>query len=487
MRLLDAASRGVPAGVAAVVASLGYAGLTREFVAAPVSRAVVRSSPDAVVAFAITTLGSTAQTLVLGGALLAVTALFAATGVLGWLAGEYAGRAWVGVPVGAVLAGGLGQFLTATWEVGVVTGLAVGVVLAAFALRFPQTAGEPRRRVLRGVAGVAVGAGIGSLLARERTYEPDDYVRDPVAVDMLSAASTRDLGVDGLEPLVSREFYEVDINAINPRVRQDDWTLSVAGLGAHGAYSLEALREFPVEHRFVTLRCVGDPRNGYKLDTALWTGVPVDEVLADAGAPESCCVMGRAADGYFVEVPREALRGGLLAFRMNGRPLPRAHGAPVRLLVPGHWGETNVKWLEELELLRTPEDGHWEQRGWHGTGSVNTVAKLHRKHRDGDHVTVAGHAYAGTRGVGAVEVSTDGGDTWSEATLGPRLPGARSADGEQIRAVARDAWRQWHYEFTASDERDVVVRAVEADGTVQPEERTDAKPRGASGWVRRTV
>ena len=487
MRPLRAAVRGVPAGVAAVVASLAYAGLTREFVAEPVSRFVVRNSPDVLVTFAITTLGSTAQTLVLVGALVAVTALFAAAGALGWLAGEYVGRRLVGISVGALLAGTLGHLLTSTWEVGVVTGLAVGVVLVVFALPFAQTAGEPRRRVLRGAAGVVASAGIGSVLANERTYRADDYVRDPVAVDMLSAASARDLGVDGIEPLVSRGFYEVDINPINPRVRQDDWTLSVSGEGAEASYDFDDLREFPVEHRFVTLRCVGDPRNGYKLDTALWTGVPVDDVLADAGAPENCCVMGRAADDYFVEIPREALRGGLVAFRMNGRPLPRAHGAPVRLLVPGHWGETNVKWLTELELLPAPEKGYWEQNGWHGTGAVHTVAKLHRKHREGDRVTVAGHAYAGTRGISAVEVSTDGGETWAEATLSSKLPGARREDGTQIRDDAVDAWRQWRYEFTASDEREVVVRAVEADGTVQSEARTNAKPRGATGWVHETI
>ncbi|MFB6069086.1 MAG: molybdopterin-dependent oxidoreductase [Halobacterium sp.] len=488
MGLRHAAERGVPVGVAAVAASYAYAGFTREFVVAPVTRAFVRSSPDALLTFGITALGSTAQDLVLAAALAATVGAFAAAGGLAAAFAHRLDRDWLGVPVGALLAGGLGWLLVGPWEVGVVTGAAAAIVLGAFAVpRVGRAAGAQRRRVLRGAAGVVASAGVGSVLAAERTYEPRAAVRDPVAVDLLAAADAASLPLSDADPLVSRSFYEVDINVVNPRVAADDWRLAVTGTGADATYDLDALREFDVEHRFVTLRCVGDPLNGHKMDTALWTGVPVRAVLADAGAPENCCVMARATDGYYEEFPQPALRDGLLAFRMNGRPLPRAHGAPVRLLVPGHWGEINVKWLTELELLDEPATGYWEQKGWHGTGPVNTVAKLHHAVRDGDRVTVGGHAYAGTRGVAAVEVSTDGGDTWREATLSERLPGAHDAGGEQLRAHARDAWRQWRYEFTASEKRDVVVRAVERDGTVQPRERADAYPRGATGWVSERV
>jgi DMSO/TMAO reductase YedYZ molybdopterin-dependent catalytic subunit len=497
MRLPPAVERGVPAGVAAVAASYAYAGFTREFVVAPVSRVFVRYTPDALVTAAITGLGSLAQTLVLAGAVVATTALFVAVGTAAASVGGRAGSEWiggrvdsewVGVPVGGVLAGVLGATLVGTWEVGVVTGLAVAATLTAFAVPLPfgSAPGAPRRRVLRAAAGVAASAGVGSLLAAERTYAPESTVRDPVAVDMLAAADERSFALSNAEPLVSRGFYEVDINAIDPRVDRESWTLSVSGT-ASASYDLDALRSFDTEHRFVTLRCVGDPRNGYKMDTALWMGVPVQAILDDAGAPADCCVVAHGADDYYNEFPQAALEDALLAFRMNGTALPRGHGAPVRLLVPGHWGEINVKWLTELELTTEAVEGYWEKRGWHGTGPVNTVAKLHHRERDGDQVSVGGHAYAGTRGISAVEVSTDGGETWSDARISDPLPGAREADGPQRREFARDAWRHWHYEFTASDPREVVVRAIEADGTVQPRERTDAHPRGASGWVTQRV
>jgi DMSO/TMAO reductase YedYZ molybdopterin-dependent catalytic subunit len=225
----------------------------------------------------------------------------------------------------------------------------------------------------------------------------------------------------------------------------------------------------------VTLRCVGERLNGRKMDTALWTVVPMTDLLDRAGVGENCCVMLRAADDYYEEFPVAALRDGVLAYRMNGESLPRKHGAPVRALIPGHWGEINVKWLTEIEILDEPAEGYWEERGWHGTGPVNTVAKLHAVNRQNGVIEVAGHAYAGTRGVSAVEVSTDGGDTWAEATLSERLPGD-------------DVWRQWAYEYESPGTgHEVVVRAREADGTLQPSDRTDAFPSGPTGWVSREL
>jgi hypothetical protein len=146
------------------------------------------------------------------------------------------------------------------------------------------------------------------------------------------------------------------------------------------------------------------------------------------------------------------------------------------VLIPGHWGEINVKWVTEIEVLEEEATGYWEERGWHGTGPVKTVAKLHLiEELDGGRVRVGGHAYAGTRGIGGVEVSTDDGETWVEATLSEPLPDD-------------DVWRQWVHEYDApEDPHDVTVRAIEADGTVQPSERTDAFPTGPSGWVTRTV
>ncbi|WP_435156106.1 molybdopterin-dependent oxidoreductase [Haladaptatus sp. DFWS20] len=295
----------------------------------------------------------------------------------------------------------------------------------------------------------------------------------------MTEADERSFDIPGLSGLLTPtdSFYQVDINSVNPNVSANRWNLRVTGAVENEIeLSYDDLTSMSVEHRFATLRCVGEPLNGEKMDTALWTGVPVNRFLKAAGTPDECCVILRAEDDYYEEFPLSALRNGFLAFGMNGRLLPRKHGYPVRALVPGHWGEINVKWLSEIEVLEKPVEGFWEKKGWHGTGPVETVAKLHAEnHGDDGTVQLAGHTYAGTRGIDRVEVSVDGGKSWQNATLGPKLPGP-------------DVWRQWRFEWKPRvGKKDVVVRAVDGEGRVQPEEFSGPFPSGSSGWVTQTI
>jgi hypothetical protein len=89
-------------------------------------------------------------------------------------------------------------------------------------------------------------------------------------------------------------------------------------------------------------------------------------------------------------------------------------------------------------------------------------------------IEVGGHAYAGTRGIDAVEVSIDGGATWETAELSEQLPGD-------------DVWRQWQYVYEANEPHEVVVRAIDGEGTTQPEDQSEAFPSGATGWVSKQV
>jgi len=540
----------VAAGGAAVGASFAVAGLSNAFVAAPVAAALTVAAPGAAVTFAIQRLGDLGQPLLFAGALgLTVLALAAAT----WLGVAAAGRlvpnSTTAPPLAAGLAtGGLALGLTRAPLASLAAGLAAGAVLALGRTAVatggsptdPSTFSPGRRGLLRAIAGALAVVGLGGLVgARPWTDGPASSAAlgggsdaasgsgdgsdgagagtgsDPAVAALLSAAADRSLDVEGIEPLVSRSHYQVDINAVDPTIDPDEWTLSVTGaVDEERRFTFEDLTSLPAEHRFVTLRCVGEKLNGEKTDTALWTGVPVTELLGD-DLPDECCVMFRAADDFYEEFPLSALEDALLAYRMNGRPLPKAHGRPVRALIPGHWGEINVKWLTEIEILTEEQDGYWEKRGWHGTGPVNTVAKLHGvTTRDDGTIEVGGHAYAGTRGIERVEVSTDGGETWTEADLSEPLPGrvrastARdggdgsggAADDEGdaggdaspdpaafVSGEATDAWRMWRHVYEAAGEHEVVVRAVDGTGTLQPEERADAFPSGPTGWVSKTV
>ncbi|MEF8887677.1 MAG: molybdopterin-dependent oxidoreductase [Haloarculaceae archaeon] len=474
------------AGTAGVAGSFAVAGYTRSFVVAPLDAAVVTATPGPVVAFMIQNVGGEAHLLHIGLALALAVGLFGAVALGGArIAGRLDSRLAGGLLAG-LAAWTLAALLTRAPVPAAGVALPVAVGAAAGPRHAPPGFDASRRRALGSVAGAVafLGAATGVGILRSGG---DPLGAAPGAADAegrLQEAEKRSLSLesDGLPGLVSEigDFYNVDIAEFEPELPAEEWSLTVTGETAEADLTVDFddLLERPVEHRLVTLRCVGESLNGRKLDTAVWTGTPIAPLLDAVDPDGECgCVVLRGDDGYFVEYPVEVLRDGFLAWGMNGKELPSQHGHPVRILAPGHWGETNVKWLTGIEVLDREMDGYWEQRGWEGTGPVNTVAKLWEEGvtRLGDgRVELAGHAYAGTRGVEAVEVSTDGGDTWVEATLSDPLPD-------------EDVWRQYRYRFAPEGTHEVVVRAVDGTGTVQASERSESFPSGASGWVRRTV
>ena len=491
---VNPASLGVAllSALGAVAGSLLAIGNSPGFVV-PSAAAIVRDTlPDLLVAAGIGTLRDLAQPLLSLGAGLLLLAIFAAAAIAAERAVDGIGRRAL---VTFLLVGAVTALLTGntTSTLGAALGAAVVVAAGNATLgamdpttdRVDPPAG--RRRVLQAGAATLGALVFGAARARDPA-EPTEPP-DPAAASLLSAAEDRSLSLPGAEGMISEEFYTVDIATVDPKINPADWQLAVTGEVEERSFTLSELQELGGERRFVTLRCVSDLLNGEKMDTALWDGVPVEAVLDAVGAPESCCVTLHAADGYFVSFPREALDPGLLAWGMNGRPLPRGHGAPLRTLVPGHWGETNAKWLTEIEIRDEPEDGYWEQRGWEGTGEVHTIAKLHSTTADDGTVRVGGHAYAGTRGIDRVEVSTDGGDSWTEASLSETLPGPTPLDESEPEPTgeATDAWRMWAHEYEKSGEHEVVVRAVDGTGEVQPEREQDGYPSGATGWVSKTI
>ncbi|WP_121822549.1 molybdopterin-dependent oxidoreductase [Halostella salina] len=467
-------------GLAAVAASFAAAGDPTAFVGAAVEAVIRDTAPEPVVEFVRSDLRDLAAPTLLATAVVAATALFGLFGLAGVAVDRRTGRLSAGVAVAAVLGGGVSALL----GVGVLPAIAAAVPVAlvpvtARATDAPATVSKRRRTLLGSVGGLLGLAGASTVLGTQRRGRIDPEPLDEAAETetLLSTADERSLDLAGTTGLVSDSFYEVDYSNFDPTVEQDDWSLRVTGeVEEDVTVDFEGLQAMPTEHRFATLRCVSDPLNGDKMDNALWTGTPLADLVEEAGPQGNCeCVRLRAADDYYQVFPLSALRNGFLAYGMNGMELPKGHGHPVRVLIPGHWGEINVKWVTEIEVLDRDAEGYWEKRGWHGTGPVETVAKIESVvERDDGTVRVGGHAYAGTRGVSAVEVSTDGGDTWTEATLSESLPDD-------------DVWRMWAHEFETDGTHEVLARAVEDDGTVQPREESEAYPSGATGWVSRTV
>lgn len=494
-RLTDALVA-VLAGVAATAGSFALAGWSRDaFVVAPVDARIVAATPGPIVAFAIEEFGSAGHILhialslavVVGGLGLAAAAALAVSRRVG---GPPLALALAGLFVFAGLylpTGALQPAILGTLSAMVV----VGVYVAALDPRLRADTDEympddaARRQTLGlalgTVAYAGVGAALGSNVESVDPTEPLDSAQRQAAEDRMSDADALSFDSENLGGMVTpnADFYETDIATFDPDVEPATWELQVTGsVEEEVSMDYYDLTGMEPEHRFVTLRCVGEDLNGRKLDTALWTGVPLAAFLDRAGPSPDCgCVKVYAADDYYQVFPLEVMETAFLAYGMNGQRLPASHGKPARLLVPGHWGEINIKWVTEIELIDEQQQGYWEERGWHGTGPVNTVAKLYDEGitvRDDGTVELVGHAYAGLRGIDRVEVSTDGGDSWDDAELSEPLPD-------------EDVWRMYRYEFQGGGEHELVVRATDGTGALQPEEQASPYPNGASGWVSKTI
>jgi DMSO/TMAO reductase YedYZ molybdopterin-dependent catalytic subunit len=289
-----------------------------------------------------------------------------------------------------------------------------------------------------------------------------------------------DFSVDGLSPYYTPngEFYRVDTALIVPSVPAEDWSLRVHGMVANElTLDFEQLMSRPLIERDITLACVSNEVGGPYVGNATWIGVPLADLLDEAGVdPSATQLVSTAVDGFTIGTPVQAVTDGrdaMLAIGMNGEPLPVEHGFPVRMVVPGLYGYVSAtKWLVDLELTTFEAfDPYWIRRGWAEQAPIKTQSRIDTpkplaRVRAGE-VVIAGVAWAQHTGVEAVEVRIDDGD-WQQADL----------------AVENtiDTWRQWKIVATlASGNRTIEVRATDATGETQTAERAEPFPSGATG------
>jgi DMSO/TMAO reductase YedYZ molybdopterin-dependent catalytic subunit len=282
----------------------------------------------------------------------------------------------------------------------------------------------------------------------------------------------------------NEDFYVQDITAGNPpALDAASWKLIVNGLVEkprilrYGDLMAMASRRV-TEHR--TLSCIGDPLGGNQIGNAEWTGVPLRAVLEEAGLREGATrAVFRCADGYHTAIPlRDAMRPDcLLAYGMNGGPLPAAHGFPLRLLNPGKYGQKCPKWIINVELVAREHLGYWETRGWSDVAAVKTATRVHAPGRGAELppgvYRISGSAFDGGNGGGIarVEVSTDGGKTWDNAEIW--------ASGTPL------TWSLWVYEWSVPRglrHAKILARAVDRRGNLQPSKHEDPYPSGAGGY-----
>jgi DMSO/TMAO reductase YedYZ molybdopterin-dependent catalytic subunit len=220
------------------------------------------------------------------------------------------------------------------------------------------------------------------------------------------------------------------------------------------------------------------------ISTARWRGVRLIDILNLVGGvkPGVEFVATISADEYTTALPLQAVMSpeALLVFEMNGQVLPREHGYPARVLLPGRYGMKSAKWVVALRPMRREFVDWYGQRSWSREALVKTMTRIDVPNRDArlsaGPQRIAGVAYAGARGVTMVEFSADGGDTWEIADPVEQLPGL-------------DVWTRWEGTFTLlpGTEATLMARATDGTGAVQPEPFSLAQPDGASGWNTITV
>lgn len=352
-----------------------------------------------------------------------------------------------------------------------------------------------------------------------RLAEPDEAIS---LEELALAARNHGLPLEAMRyDLTPAGLHYVLVHYDIPTAAADTWELTVRGR-VHTPLTLDlrTLMSFTATTQRVTMECAGNGRARLSprpvsqpwlveaVGTAEWTGVPLRALLAEAG------VAADAVEAVFTGADHGVERGVeqdyqrslplpvamdsdpevLVAYEMNGRPLPPQHGHPLRLVVPGWYGMAHVKWLRDIALTDTPFTGFQQEVAYRyrqraddpdDPGEPNDPGEPGVRSDPGEPVTriapralmippgfpdfmsrtrvvrpgpvrLEGRAWSGHAPVTGVEVSTDGGRSWSAAELAP-------PDGHAW------AWRHWQASWTATPGSHVLsVRTHDAEGHTQP-------------------
>ena len=325
------------------------------------------------------------------------------------------------------------------------------------------------------------------------------------------------------QPLTATDAFYVRGHGPLPRPDGSAWRLRVHGLVEREVQlSLSTLREaFEERQVTATLQCAGNRRKGLAnvrdipgealwgpgaTGTATWSGVALADVLALSIPLRDATYVGfEGADFCSQANPPERFGGSipldkacrpevLLAWGMNGEPLPLVHGAPLRVVVPGYVGARSVKWVERIEVRSTPWPGYFQHVAYRllpedaipgpGAGVPLGLIALNAdvlSPADGETVPagpveVRGYAFAGgERHVARVDVSVDGGSVWSQAEL--------------LEDLGRWAWRHWRATLALTPgEHEIMVRAWDSSAATQPEDEAALwNPKGYANNARPRV
>src|SRR6266498_10529 len=286
-----------------------------------------------------------------------------------------------------------------------------------------------------------------------------------------------------VQPITPNDlFYCVTKNVVDPRVNVDLWHLEVTGLVRNRAiWRFQDLLGFPAREQETTLMCISNGLDAGLISNAVWKGIPLHDLL-DQAVPFSSAARVRfhGVDNYTDTIPLEKAMEPttLLSYEMNGVPLPHRHGYPLRVVVPGYFGEKHVKWLTRIELTESNAKAFYETQGWGPDFLIPTRSRIDMPEYESRFslgglnapIEVKGMAYGADRGISQVELSFDDGKSWRDAEI-------YYAGGDL-------AWSLWKTDWTpdAPGDYTLVVRATDGEGDVQEWEEDRSPFSGATGF-----
>lgn len=273
---------------------------------------------------------------------------------------------------------------------------------------------------------------------------------------------------DGFPDFITKngDYYITRIGWV-PDIKEASYRLEVAGSVKNPrTFTLEELRALPEVEITVTVECIGNSPGGPLLSTARWKGFLLYDFLKSLGIKEGATgVRYFAADGYFASHTLDQVRNNhvLAALYMNGVPIPPKQGFPLRILNPGYYGVKQPAWVTKIEVIDRPMKDYWEFRGWDCSPpmQVDSTIFFPKKKaaiRAGEPLKIGGAAFGGGR-IKRVDLTADGGKTWTETRIVKRL------DKDNV-------WVFWEGELTFPKKGNYTVnaRATDIKGNVQVED-----------------
>jgi DMSO/TMAO reductase YedYZ molybdopterin-dependent catalytic subunit len=297
--------------------------------------------------------------------------------------------------------------------------------------------------------------------------EPTGAAPHGLATTALSP-STPDAVPTPVPPVAGRitpisDLYRQTYVSPVPVLQAEDWRLTIEDAASDGLeLSFADLQALPSIEQMHTLECIGNPVGGRLIGNVIWRGASLRDLLARAAAASAHYLVMSADDDYYTSVPLELAldERSLLAYEANGEPLPPAHGFPVRVLLPGVYGQKQPKWVTSLRFSDVYAEGVWEKQGWSDEATIRVNSRIEYPSQGlvwpaNEAALITGVAFAGLAGVAQVEVSTNAGQSWHAADL---LPGPSP--------LVWTAW-QWAWDAPPAGRHTLQARATDGAGTMQ--------------------